>query len=381
MTTPAVTPAVTNPAAPDAAVTDPAAITDAAGAAAGDLEAGATVMLQPVPTPAPSASPTEAVSAANDIKDAVSGKSETAASLVDTLDSMALSVGDMRVSVWDGLVVILVIVSVLTAAYFLSKLLHGLLKRITKLDVTQRLLAEKLISLGVWALAILFGIDLLGIDLTALAVFSGAFGLAIGFGLQKTFGNLIAGIILLMDRSIKPGDVIAVADQAGVSTFGQIRKIGIRAVSITTRDQKEYLIPNENLMINQVENWSYSSKNVRMQIPVGVSYGCDIKQAEALMLEAAKMCKRVLKSPPPTCWLDQYGESSVDFVIHCWIRDPEAGVGNVKSEVLKNLWDLFQREGVEIPFPQRDINLRNNAQFEQLIAAISQRIEEKSAKD
>nr|WP_232843028.1 mechanosensitive ion channel domain-containing protein [Allopontixanthobacter confluentis] len=338
-------------------------------------------MLQPVPTPAPSASPTEAVSAANDIKDAVSGKSETAASLVDTLDSMALSVGDMRVSVWDGLVVILVIVSVLTAAYFLSKLLHGLLKRITKLDVTQRLLAEKLISLGVWALAILFGIDLLGIDLTALAVFSGAFGLAIGFGLQKTFGNLIAGIILLMDRSIKPGDVIAVADQAGVSTFGQIRKIGIRAVSITTRDQKEYLIPNENLMINQVENWSYSSKNVRMQIPVGVSYGCDIKQAEALMLEAAKMCKRVLKSPPPTCWLDQYGESSVDFVIHCWIRDPEAGVGNVKSEVLKNLWDLFQREGVEIPFPQRDINLRNNAQFEQLIAAISQRIEEKSAKD
>ena len=380
MTTPAVTTAVTNPAAPDAAVTDPAAITDAAGAAAGDLEAGATVMLQPVPTPAPSASPTEAVSAANDIKDAVSGKSETAASLVDTLDSMALSVGDMRVSVWDGLVVILVIVSVLTAAYFLSKLLHGLLKRITKLDVTQRLLAEKLISLGVWALAILFGIDLLGIDLTALAVFSGAFGLAIGFGLQKTFGNLIAGIILLMDRSIKPGDVIAVADQAGVSTFGQIRKIGIRAVSITTRDQKEYLIPNENLMINQVENWSYSSKNVRMQIPVGVSYGCDIKQAEALMLEAAKMCKRVLKSPPPTCWLDQYGESSVDFVIHCWIRDPEAGVGNVKSEVLKNLWDLFQREGVEIPFPQRDINLRNNAQFEQLIAAISQRIEEKSAK-
>ncbi len=188
---------------------------------------------------------------------------------------------------WDGLIVILVIVGVFAVAWVGSRLAHAMLKRITKLDASQRVLAEKLLTLGVWTIAILAGIDILGIDLTALAVFSGAFGLAIGFGLQKTFGNLIAGIILLMDRSIKPGDVIAVADQAGNSTFGQIRKIGIRAVSITTRDQKEYLIPNENLMINQVENWSYSSKNVRMQVPVGVSYGCDIKLAEKLMLEAA----------------------------------------------------------------------------------------------
>jgi len=222
-------------------------------------------------------------------------------------------------------------------------------------------------------MAFFIGIDLLGIDLTALAVFSGAFGLAIGFGLQKTFGNLIAGIILLMDKSIKPGDVIAIADQAGVSTFGQIRKIGIRAVSITTRDQKEYLIPNENLMINQVENWSYSSRNVRMQVPVGVSYHADIDKAEELMLEAALSCDRVLKSPPPTVWLDGYGDSSVDFIIHVWITDPEAGIGNVKSEVLKKLWHLFQEHEVEIPFPQRDINLRSAEGLDQLIAALGQR--------
>src|SRR5690606_23962142 len=136
------------------------------------------------------------------------------------------------------------------------------------LGESQRLLLDKVLTLLVWGFAILIGIDILGVDLTALAVFSGAFGLAIGFGLQRTFGNLIAGIILLMDKSIKPGDVISVADQAGNTTFGQIRKIGVRAVSVTTRDQREYLIPNENLMINQVENWSYSSRNVRMQIPV-----------------------------------------------------------------------------------------------------------------
>jgi small-conductance mechanosensitive channel len=221
--------------------------------------------------------------------------------------------------------------------------------------------------------------NILGINLTALAFFSGAFGLAIGFGLQKTFGNLIAGIILLLDKSIKPGDVIAVADQAGNSTFGQIRKIGIRAVSVTTRDEREYLIPNENLMINQVENWSYSSKNVRMQVPVGVSYNCDIKLAEKLMLEAAKSVPRVLDTPPPTVWLDQYGSSSVDFVIHCWIRDPEEGVGNIRSAVLKKLWDLFHENGIEIPFPQNDINLRRNAEFDQLVAAISQRVGKSSS--
>lgn len=344
--------------------------------AASDAAALATATTTPGPTPLPL--PTEAIGASDNIKEAVSDKSNLMGDMVHTMDSLALSIGDMRVSVWDALVVMMVIVGVLTAAFLVSKLLHGVLKRITKLDVTQRLLAEKLITVAVWVLALLSGIDLLGIDLTALAVFSGAFGLAIGFGLQKTFGNLIAGIILLMDRSIKPGDVIAVADQAGVSTFGQIRKIGIRAVSITTRDQKEYLIPNENLMINQVENWSYSSKQVRMQVPVGVSYNCDIKLAEKLMLEAAAACKRVLKSPPPTVWLDQYGDSSVDFVIHCWITDPEAGIGNVRSEVLKNLWDLFKSSGIEIPFPQRDINFRNNEQFEQLISAIAQRLETKN---
>lgn len=353
-----------------------------------ELRAGDTVTLVPsdeagdgasAANGAPEAAagpPADAVGASDEIKEAVAGQSETAAGLVDTLDAMAFSIGDTRFSVWDGLVIVLVIMGVLTLAWLGCKLAHAALSRITKLDPSQRLLAEKLITMGVWTLAVLIGIDILGIDLTALAVFSGAFGLAIGFGLQKTFGNLIAGIILLMDRSIKPGDVIAVADMAGNETFGQIRKIGIRAVSVTTRDEREYLIPNENLMINQVENWSYSSKNVRMQVPVGVSYSCDIKVAEKLMLEAAKSVERVLKTPPPVIWLKEYGDSSVNFIVHCWIKDPEGGVGNIKSAVLKKLWELFQEEGIEIPFPQRDLNLRGNAQFDQLVAAITQRVED-----
>ena len=312
------------------------------------------------------------VAAAEGIKEAVTSQNETVGSLVETLDAFALSLGDMRISLFDVLIVAIILMGVLFFAWFVSKLARRGVRRFTKLDDTQQLLAEKILTIVVWAAAFFLGIDILGIDLTALAVFSGAFGLAIGFGLQKTFGNLIAGIILLMDKSIKPGDVIAVTDMAGNESFGQIRKIGVRAVSVTTRDQREYLIPNENLMINQVENWSYSSKNVRMQVPVGVSYEADMNLAEKLMLEAAKSCERVLKAPPPTVWMSEYGDNSVNFTIHCWIRDPEDGVGNVRSAVLKKLWWLFKEHGVEIPFPQRDIHIRSSDQLERWFEAISQ---------
>nr|WP_240504629.1 mechanosensitive ion channel domain-containing protein [Tsuneonella mangrovi] len=315
------------------------------------------------------------VKAAEGIKAAVGSKSATVGDVIQSLDNIAINIGNFHFSVWDAIVVLIVIGVVYVLAWSISKGARAMLRRMTRLDVTQRILAEKLVTLAVWGIAILSGMNFLGIDLTALTVFSGAFGLAIGFGLQKTFGNLIAGIILLMDRSIKPGDVIAIADAAGNSTFGQIRKIGIRAVSLVTRDQKEYLIPNENLMINQVENWSYSSKNVRIQVPVGVSYNCDIKLAEKLMLDAAKSVPRILKTPPSTVWLDGYGDSSVNFIIQCWIDDPEDGIGNIRSEVLKKLWDLLAENGIEIPFPQRDLNLRNNDEFQQLVAAISQRVE------
>ncbi|MXO84723.1 mechanosensitive ion channel [Altererythrobacter aurantiacus] len=325
--------------------------------------------------------PQGSVTAAEGIKEVVASRSETAGSLLETLDDAALSLGDMRLSLLDVFVVAAILVGVMFMAWLLSKFAHSAVRRVSKLDGAQQLLVEKLLTIAVWGSAFFIGIDLLGIDLTALAVFSGAFGLAIGFGLQKTFGNLIAGIILLMDRSIKPGDVIAVADTAGRETFGQIRKIGIRAVSVTTRDQREYLIPNENLMINQVENWSYSSKNVRMQVEVGVSYNTDLDLAEKLMLEAADQVDRILKSPPPTVWMSAYGDSSVNFIIQCWIEDPEDGVGNVRSAVLKALWKLFKEHDVEIPFPQRDLNLRGNAQFDQLVAALSQRLADEKRQD
>jgi small-conductance mechanosensitive channel len=327
----------------------------------------------PAPSPSPSPIDTGEMAGAEALKDAVADKSNTVAGIIEQLDAYGFTVESMRFSVWSVLVVVMVVAGVIIFARLTTHLANKGVRRASRLDTSQQLLIEKLISIAVWVIALLFGIDLLGIDLTALAVFSGAFGLAIGFGLQKTFGNLIAGIILLMDRSIKPGDVIAIADQSGQQTFGQIRKIGIRAVSIITRDEREYLIPNENLMINQVENWSYSSRRVRIQVPVGVAYDSDMDLVQKLLLEAAAAVPRVMNDPAPSVWMAGFGESSVNFAVHCWILDPEEGVGNVKSDVLKQVWRLFQDNGIEIPFPQRDLNLRDNAQFKALLAALAER--------
>jgi small-conductance mechanosensitive channel len=317
--------------------------------------------------------PAEPVSGADMVREDITERSETFGGIVNQLDAFALEIGTWRVSLFDLLFAAGAVLLALGFAMVATRLTRSGLRRLTALDGTQRALAEKIATIIIWIVTFLIGVDLLGIDLTALTVFSGAFGLAIGFGLQKTFGNLISGIILLMDKSIKPGDVIAVTDQAGVQTFGQIRKIGIRAVSVTTRDEREYLIPNENMMINQVENWSYSSRNVRIQVQVGVSYAADMELAEKLMLDAAAKARRVLATPPPTVWWSGFGDNSVDFTIHCWINDPEEGVGNVRSDVLKHLWALFREHGIEIPFPQRDLHLRQGEQLDRVIAALESR--------
>jgi small-conductance mechanosensitive channel len=276
-----------------------------------------------------------------------------------SLDSIGFDYGSHRISLYRALLVLLVLVAIYFVGRYASRVVRLAFRRLTRLDATEQLLGEKLVGIVVWMTCILLGADIIGIDLTAFAVFSGAFGLAIGFGLQKTFGNLLAGIILLMDRSIKPGDVIAVATAGnGPANVGQVKKIGMRAVSVITRDKIEFLIPNENLMINQVENWSYSSLDVRVKVPVGVAYGTDIDFAEKLMLEAVRDVPRVLRDPAPTVWLHSFGENAIQFEVQIWIEDPEDGIGNVRSDVLKRLWHLFRENGVQIPYPQRDIHIK-----------------------
>ena len=275
--------------------------------------------------------------------------------ITDTLNLVGFNIGKRRFSLLALIQILITAVMLLALVRLANRVVTHWIARSKAFDPTQRLLAQKLASIAVIIAAFFIGIDMLDIDLTAFAVFGGALGLAVGFGLQKTVGNLIAGIILLMDRSIKPGDVIVVGD-----SFGWVNKIGVRAVSVVTRDGKEHLIPNENLMTQEVENWSYSDRNVRVRIPVGVAYDSDLKLAQELMLKAASDSPRVLESPKPNVWLTGYGDSSVDHEILAWISDPESSVGNVRSDVLTRLWWMFKEHGIEIPFPQRDLHIKSS---------------------
>ncbi|WP_448663104.1 mechanosensitive ion channel family protein [Sphingomonas sp. CJ20] len=269
-----------------------------------------------------------------------------------TLNRVGVHVGAREITLWSLLAFGVTVLLLFAGVRLANRIVSHSIARARGFDATQKLLFQKLASIAVVVLAFFIGVDMLRIDLTAFTVFSGALGLAVGFGLQKTVGNLIAGIILLMDRSIKPGDVIVVGD-----SFGWVNKIGVRAVSVITRDGKEHLIPNENLMTQEVENWSYTDRNVRVRIPVTVSYDCDLTLAQGLMLRAAVESPRVLDTPKSNVWLMAFGENGVEHEILCWISDPESGVGNVRSDVLNRLWLLFQEHGITIPVARRDVRL------------------------
>lgn len=275
------------------------------------------------------------------------------AALSAALDGIGFTLGSNHFSLLGLLEISVALLILLAAIRLASRFINQSIKRSPRLDATQQLLAQKLAGVALLTGAFFLGIDILGIDLTALAVFSGALGLAVGFGLQKTFGNLIAGIILLMDRSIKPGDVVTVGE-----TFGWVNKIGVRAVSVITRDGQEHLIPNENLMTQEVVNWSFSSPDVRIHIPVGVAYDCDLALAQKLMMEAVTTSPRILAAPEPKVLLREFGERWIEHDIRVWIADPAEGVGNIRSEILNRLWVLFKENGIEIPLPHRDIRIR-----------------------
>jgi small-conductance mechanosensitive channel len=216
-----------------------------------------------------------------------------------------------------------------------------------------QILLSRLGSIFLYTAAVVLVLTYLGLDLTVFALFSGALGLGLGFGLQKVFANLVSGFILLADKSIKPGDVIQLGDK-----YGWINYLGVRYISVVTRNGTEHLIPNENLITGEVVNWSYSQNLVRLKIPVGVAYGSDLEQARDLMLKAAADTPRVLKDPKPSVRLLGFGDSTINLELRVWINDPQDGIGAVKSDLLWGIWQRFRDHGLELPFPQRDLYIK-----------------------
>jgi len=276
------------------------------------------------------------------------------APILGLLNDMAVPIGNFRLSVLLILKGIVTFAVLIWLANLISRLVDQRLRALQAMPPAMQVLAAKLTRVGLLVLAIVLALGSIGIDLTAFAVFSGAIGVGVGFGLQKVVSNLVSGVILLLDRSIKPGDVIEIE-----GTYGWITNLNARYVSVSTRDGKEHLIPNEDLITQRVVNWSYSNDLVRMHAQVGVSYECDPHEAIRLALEAAGRVPRVLKDPKPVCLLTEFGDSSINLELRFWINDPANGTANVRSQVLLNVWDLYQAHGIEIPYPQREVTLRH----------------------
>lgn len=277
------------------------------------------------------------------------------------LGGVGMTFGDTYISalaiIKGGVLMVLLV----QGAGFLSGLADRALQNSSAVTPSAKVLFAKAARFGLFAAAVLVAMSAVGIDLTSFAVFSGAVGVGIGFGLQKVFSNLVSGVILLMDKSIKPGDTIEVG-----GVYGLVTSFNARYTSVLTRDGKEYLVPNETFVTNEVVNWTHGDPNVRLRIPVGVSYDADLHLVRKLLEEAAGKAKRVLNNPEPRVLLRGFGDSSVNFEVRVWINDAEQGIGAVQSEVLFLVWDLFKEHGIEIPFPQRDLNIRTLPEREEL---------------
>ena len=268
------------------------------------------------------------------------------------LDSIGVNVGSVRVSALSVLQTLVVIGLLLAGARVLSRLTASSLSRNTEITPAMRVLIAKLVQITLFVLAVFVGLVAIGVDLTGLTVFSGAVGVGLGFGLQKVVSNLVSGFIILLDKSIKPGDVISLGE-----TFGWIDALGARYVSVVTRDGKEYLIPNEDLVTQQVVNWSHTNDFVRLDIEFLTSYHDDPHAVSKLAINAAMTVKRVLPQRRPMCWITGFSDGSVRYILRFWISDAQGGLTNVRGQVYLALWDSFKKNGVTIPFPRRDVRM------------------------
>ena len=274
------------------------------------------------------------------------------------LDSLAFETSGFRLSVLMLLTALFTLALLFVIAGFLTKTTSSRLNAAADISPSIKVLLQKIAQISFYGLAALIGMKTIGFDLSNLALLTGAIGLGLGFGLQKIVSNLVSGVIILLDKSIKPGDVISLDD-----TFGWITSLGARYASITTRDGREYLVPNEDFITHKVVNWTHSSDFVRLDIHFGVSYDSDPHEVKRIATEAPKTVNRVVTNPAPVCNIINFGDSSIDFKLRFWIKDPTAGLTNIRGNVYLALWDIFQENGISIPFPQREVRMLEGSEL------------------
>lgn len=275
------------------------------------------------------------------------------------LDSLAIPLGAVRLSALMVLKAALLLIATVWLAVVVGKYIDERVRISEELTPSIRVLVGKVAKVALVLVAGAIALSSVGLDLTALTIFSGAVGVGLAFGLQKVVSNFVSGMIILLDKSIKPGDTISLE-----GTFGWVRELRARFVSVVTRDGREYLIPNEDFITQRVINWSFSDNLVRLDVNFGVSYDADPHKVSELAIKAAMSVGRVEADRRPVCWLTDFGESSLNFVLRFWIHDPQQGLTNVRGRVLLALWDTFRENGIDIPYPHREIIMKPDGRAE-----------------
>ncbi len=279
--------------------------------------------------------------------------------VIRALDGMGMQAGKTRISVWSVMKLLVTVSVFVLLALWVSRWLE---RRVLKLDAlapTMRIGIAKFLQAFLVGLSVLVGLNAAGLDLTTLNVLTGAIGIGLGFGLQSIAANFVSGFVLLMDRSIKPGDVISFTGTTGTTTegFGWVEELRGRYVVVRDRDGVETLVPNQHLITNPVINWSYTDPRVRLKLPIRVSYKNDPELAMKLLLQATDGHPRILREPTPVARLMGFGDTGIELELRFWIPDPQEGVNNVRSDVNRQIWKLFKEHGVTIPVAQREIRV------------------------
>lgn len=279
--------------------------------------------------------------------------------VVQAFDSVGIKTGKTRITLWSVIKILFTVGAFILGAVWIARWVERRLMSMQGLALSMRIGIAKFSQAFLIGLSILLGLNAAGLDLTALNVLTGAIGIGLGFGLQAIAANFVSGFVLLMDRSIKPGDVISFTGTTGTSTegFGWVQELRGRYVVVRDRDGVETLVPNQHLITNPVINWSYTDPRVRLKLPVRVSYRDDPEQAMAVLLKAVDDQPRILRDPKPVARMMGFNDYGFDLELRFWIADPQEGVNNVRSDVNRAIWRLFKENNITIPVAQREVIL------------------------
>ena len=272
--------------------------------------------------------------------------------VIDGMEQVAFSIGKAKVNLWMLLQGALTVFVTVLVALWVAGVIESRLMRTEGLDGNLKLVFTRLSRGLLVVLAVAIGLPLVGIDLTALSVFCGALGVGLGFGMQKIAANYVSGFILLLDRSIRIGNLISVGNERGI-----VSQITTRYTVLKGMTGIESIVPNETLVGSIVQNETFTDPKVRVAVPIQVGYATDLEKAMAIMIEAAQAQPRVMEDPAPGAFLESFADSGINLQLGFWIRDPAEGTLGIRSAINMQIWRRFKEEGIEIPFPQREVRV------------------------